>query len=465
MSSEVIVLNFPKLMSALDSLVWGPPLLLLLVGGGIYFTIRTRALHLRHFGYIFKNTLLKMFEKSEAEEGGVTPFQALANALAATVGTGNIVGVSVAILTGGPGAVFWMWVAAFFGMCTKYFEIVLSIVYRTHNSKGEWAGGPMYYIDKGLKQPWLAKLFAIFAALACFGIGNTVQSNAIAGVVKANFGISPVIVGIVLTLITAIVVAGGIQSITRVTEKLVPFMAALYIIGAIVVLFFNIQNVPAAFLSIFTNAFQTQAAVGGVAGFTFMQIVRAGVSRGLFTNEAGLGSSPIAHASATTDHPVRQGMWGVTEVFVDTFLVCTMTAMVILSSGILGTEADASSLVSKAFGSTFAGGRYIVTFGLVLFAFSTILGWEFYGETSARYLLGDKVAWPFKIVFILMVFLGSTMDLGVAWTIANILNGLMAFPNLIALVGLSGVVVALSKDFFADDHIRTSAQEWQKLLK
>lgn len=458
-----------NVLNQLDAIIWGPPLLILLIGTGLFLTIKSRGLQFRKFGFVLKHTFLKMFEKNDhVSQGDVTPFQALSTALAATVGTGNIVGVSVAILTGGPGAVFWMWLAALLGMVTKFSEVTLAIAYRIRKPDGSYAGGPMYYIDRGLKKPWLAKVFALFAGIATFGIGNSVQSNAITGVLKANFSLDPTMVGIVLTILTAIVIVGGLKSIASVTEKLVPFMAGLYIVGAIVVIIVHGAAIPHAFASIFSNAFTPQSAVGGAVGYGLLTTIRAGVSRGVFTNEAGLGSSPIAHASASTDHPVRQGMWGVSEVFIDTLVICTMTAMVILTSGILetGVETDASVLVAHAFSTGFPAGKFIVTIGLVLFAFSTILGWEYYGETSMRYLLGDKIAWPFKIVYIAMVFVGATIDLGAIWTIANILNGLMAIPNLIALVALSGVVIALAKDFFKDPHrIRQSPDEYKHLLK
>lgn len=459
--------SFEELIKQIDAFIWGVPLLVLLLGAGIILTFKLTGFQVRQFGFAMKNTFGKMFDKSEYGEGTVTPFQALSTALAATVGTGNIVGVTVALLTGGPGAIFWMWIAAFFGMATKYAEVTLSIAYRIKKENGEYAGGPMYYIDKGMKLPWLGKLFALFAGIATFGIGNSVQSNSIAGVLNANFGLNPIVVGAVLTILVAIVILGGIKSISKVTEKIVPFMAVFYILGALIVIIVNRANLLPALASIFQNAFSYQAAAGGAVGFGLVQIMRAGISRGVFTNEAGLGSSPIAHASATTDHPVRQGLWGVSEVFIDTFFVCTMTALVVLTSGIVtGPDADASAVVAQAFGQSFAPGKYIVTLGLVLFAFSTILGWEYYGETSIRYLLGEKAGPPFKVIYIIFVFVGSTIELGTAWDVANILNGLMAFPNLIGLIGLSGVVVKLTKDFFEDpDRIRTSPEEYKHLLK
>ena len=459
-------MSFADVLGKIDAFLWGVPLMVLLVGAGIILSIRTGFVQARHFGYILKHTMGKMFEKHhDLEEGAITPFQALSTALAATVGTGNIVGVSVAILGGGPGAVFWMWVAAFFGMCTKYSEVNLAVAYRVKTESG-YAGGPMYYLDRGLKKPWLGKCFAFLAGVACFGIGCSVQSNAIAGILKSSFSVPPMITGVVITVLATIVIIGGIQSISKVTEKLVPFMAAFYIVGGLIVIIANAHMLPFAIRAIFVGAFNPSAVGGGVIGYTIMLAMRNGVSRGVFTNEAGLGSSPLAHASASTDHPTRQGMWGVTEVFLDTFCVCTITALVIITSGVLDEGiTDASALVATAFDMHLAIGKYIVSFGLLLFAFSTILGWEFYGETSARYLLGAGIGKPYKALYIIMIFAGCVVKLDLIWTIANILNALMAIPNLIGIIGLSGVVVALQKDFFADDRKRTSPAEYEHLLK
>ena len=457
-------MSFADVLGKIDAFLWGLPLMVLLVGAGIILSVRTGFVQARHFGYILKNTMGKMFEKGEIEEGAISPFQALSTALAATVGTGNIVGVSVAILGGGPGAVFWMWVAAFFGMCTKFSEVNLSVAYRVKTEDG-YAGGPMYYIDRGLKKPWLGKCFAFLAGVACFGIGCSVQSNAIAGTLKSSFNVPPMITAVVITIAASVVIIGGIQSISKVTEKLVPFMAAFYIVGGLIIIISNANMLPFAIRAIFVGAFNPSAVGGGVIGYTIMLAMRNGVSRGVFTNEAGLGSSPIAHATASTDHPTRQGMWGVTEVFLDTFVVCTITALVIITSGVLDEGiTDASALVATAFDMHLAIGRYIVSLGLLLFAFSTILGWEYYGETSARYLLGAGIGKPYKLVYIIMIFVGCVMNLDLAWTVANILNGLMAIPNLIGLIGLSSVVVALEKDFFSDDRKRTGPEEYEHLL-
>ncbi len=456
--------GFFEILSKVNDFIWGLPLLILLVGTGIYLSIRLKFISFTKFGFILKNTLLKMFDKHELEEGQVSPFQALSTALAATVGTGNIVGVSGAILLGGPGAVFWMWVAALFGMLTKYSEATLAVAYRETRPNGEVAGGPMYYLKNGLNMEWLGKIFAFLAAFATFGIGNSVQSNAISNVLYENFAIPKLATGIVVAIIAFLVIIGGIKRIGAFTEKLVPFMAAFYIIGAIVILVMRASAVGPAFASIFKYAFTARAAVGGGIGYTVMMAMRSGVARGVFTNEAGLGSSPIAHAAASTDHPVRQGMWGVFEVFIDTILVCTMTALVILTTTAWEAEPNAATLVADSFEQGFSGGRYIVTIGLVLFALSTILSWEYYGETSARFIFGDGFGKVYKVIYIPIIVLGATIDLDNVWIIADIMNGLMAIPNLIGLLLLSNVVIRLTDDFFKDpDRIRTSEEEWKHL--
>ena len=456
-----------RILEQIDAWAWGPLLLVLILGTGILLTIRLRGIQFRKFGFILKNTLCKMFDRSNMKEGEISPFAALSTALAATVGTGNIVGVATAILMGGPGAVFWMWLAAIVGMATKFSEVTLSVAYRVKDRDGHWAGGPMYYIDRGLGLPWLGKFFACFAALATFGIGNSTQSNAIASILNTNLNIHTMIVGIVLSILVAIVILGGIHSISKVTEKLVPMMAAFYMIGGITVLIANAHAIPGVVSSIFSEAFSTRAAAGGAAGSVMALALRSGTARGVFTNEAGLGSSPIAQASASADHPTRQGIWGVFEVFIDTIVVCTITALVILTSGVLEDPSITADVASAtAFSSVFSWGKYIVTIGLVLFAFSTILGWEYYGERAARYLFGDKITQPYRFLYILVCFLGTQIELGVAWTIADILNAMMAFPNLVGLLFLSGDVVRLTKDFFDDpDRIRTSPDEYRHLLK
>lgn len=455
------------LLKAFDKFLWGLPLILGILGTGIYISIKTGGIQFRKLPFALKHTLGNIFKKDhDHKSGDISSFQALATALAGTVGTGNIVGVSLAILLGGPGAIFWMWLAAIFGMATKFAEVSLAVLYREKKGKG-FVGGPMYYIKNGMGNEKLAKAFAIFSGLAVFGIGNSTQSNAIAGILKENLNINPLITGIILSIIAAIVIVGGINSISKVTEKLVPLMSILYIGGCISVLVVNYSNILPAFKSIFLGAFSPKSLGGGFAGLSIKSVVSSGIARGVFTNEAGLGSSPIAHASAKTDHPIRQGLWGIAEVFVDTIIICTMTALVILTTG-ANTRAnvDASALVSQAFASGSSFGPMIVTIGLSLFALSTILGWAYYGEVSIGFLFGEKAFIPYRIVYVIFVFLGANMDLGLAWTVANILNGLMAIPNLIALIALSPVLVKLSKDFFKDpERIRKSSEEYESYLK
>lgn len=456
-----------ELLKAFDKFLWGLPLILGILGTGIYISIKTGGIQFRKLPFALRHTLGNIFEKDhDHKSGDISSFQALATALAGTVGTGNIVGVSLAILLGGPGAIFWMWLAAIFGMATKFAEVSLAVLYREKKGKG-FVGGPMYYIKNGMGNEKLAKAFAIFSGLAVFGIGNSTQSNAIAGVLKENLNINPLITGIILSIIAGVVIVGGITSISKVTEKLVPFMSILYIGGCISILVLNYSHILPAFKAIFLGAISPKSLGGGFAGLSIKSVVSSGVARGVFTNEAGLGSSPIAHASAKTDHPIRQGLWGIAEVFVDTIIICTMTALVILTTG-ANTRAnvDASALVSHAFASGSSLGPMIVTIGLSLFALSTILGWAYYGEVSIGFLFGEKAFIPYRIVYVIFVFLGANMDLGLAWTVANILNGLMALPNLIALIALSPVLVKLSKDFFKDpERIRKSSEEYESCLK
>lgn len=455
-----------QIIESFNEFLWGLPLILGILGTGIYISFRLSGIQFRKLGFALKNTLGKAFAKADGSDGDISPFSALATALAATVGTGNIVGVSLAIIMGGPGAIFWMWVAAIFGMATKFAEVTLALAYR-ENRGGSFVGGPMYYIEKGLNNKKLAKTFALFASLAVFGIGNSTQSNAIAGVLRDNFGISTILTGLVLSILAGIVIVGGLASISKVTEKLVPFMSIFYILGSIWIIFLNRENLLPAIQSIFTGAFAPMSVAGGVAGISVREVISAGVARGVFTNEAGLGSSPMAHASATTDHPVRQGLWGMTEVFVDTMVICSLTALVILTTGVdRSAGVDARSLVATAFASKSAFGGIILSLGISLFAFSTILGWAYYGELSVSYLFGEKIKKYYRILYVIFVFVGANMDLGLAWTVANILNGLMALPNLYALIRLSPVIERLAKDFFKDPiRIRKTKEEYEKLLK
>lgn len=437
----------------INSFVWGPYMLIFLVGTGIYLTLRTNFMSILKLGYIMKNTLFKMFKKAGEGEGEITPFQAVATALAATVGTGNIAGVATAIAIGGPGAVFWMWISALFGMTTKFGEVVLSINYREKTPDGRYVGGPMYYIEKGLKLKPLAYIFAAFGAIAAFGIGNMVQSNSVAASLEVSFGINKIITGFILAALAASVIIGGIKRIGQVTEKLVPFMAAFYIIGGLFIIFSNISEIGNAFGLIFSSAFTGSAAIGGFAGSTVMIAMTKGVARGVFSNEAGLGSAPIAHAAATTDHPVRQGIWGVFEVFVDTIVICSITALSIIMSGVWSSGESGAALTTAAFESTIPGGGYIVSFGILLFAFSTILGWAYYGERCAEYIFGPKVNMIYRIIWIPFVVIGSIGGLNFIWDMADTLNGLMAIPNLIGVLGLSGVIIKLTKEFFSKEYI------------
>lgn len=435
----------------LNGIVWGPPMLILIVGTGLFLSISTGFFSITKLGYILKNTLLKMFSKEGKGEGEVTAFQAVATALAATVGTGNIAGVATAIASGGPGAVFWMWIAAILGMTTKFAEVVLAVNFREKTEDGRFVGGPMYYITNGLGWKWLAVLFAVFGAFAAFGIGNMVQSNSVAEALQNSFNIKPWITGAVLAVVTGLVIIGGIKRIGAFTEKLVPFMAAIYIIGGLVILIMNVSHIPAAFGLIFSSAFTGKAAVGGFAGAAVSQAIRFGVARGVFTNEAGLGSAPIAHAAATTDHPVRQGLWGVFEVFADTLVICSITALAIVSSGVWESGLTGAALTTSAFDVTLPGGGYIVSIGIVLFAFSTIVGWEYYGERCAEYLFGPKANMIYRILWIPFVLIGAIGGLEFVWSLADTMNGLMAIPNLIGVIALSGTVLKLTKDFFAKE--------------
>ena len=446
--------SFMAINDKINGFVWGPVMLVLLVGTGIYLTIRTNFMSIAKLGYIMKNTFLRMFQKEQVGEGEITAFQAVATALAATVGTGNIAGVATAIAVGGPGAIFWMWLSAIFGMTTKFAEVVLSIQYREKTEDGRFIGGPMHYIANGLNWKWLATLFALFGALASFGIGNMTQANSISASMEVTFGIPTLVTGIVVAVAAAVVMLGGIKRIAQVTEMLVPFMAALYIIGGIVILAINASAIPAAFGLIFKSAFSGTAAVGGFAGSTIVLASRMGIARGVFSNEAGLGSAPIAHAAATTDHPVRQGLWGVFEVFMDTIVICSITALSIIVTGVWNTGESGAALTTLAFDTSLpVVGGYIVSIGILLFAYSTLLSWSYYGERCLEFLFGPKAITPYRLVFIPFIVIGAVGGLEVIWDIADTLNGLMAIPNLIGIVGLSGVVIKLTKEFFSTEYV------------
>ena len=452
------------LTDTLNTIAWIYILLPCVFVGGLYFTIGNGAIQFRHFHFAMKNTLGKVFRKKEAGEGAVTPLQAVTTALAATVGTGNIVGTSQAIALGGYGAIFWLWCAALLGMCIKYCEVALSIKYRERDAKGDWVGGPMYYIKNGLgpKWKWLAVLFSLFGALAAFGIGNMSQANSIMdSIIGAITAFSPDfsnvvaakwIVGILLATLTAVVLFGGIKRIGSVTEKLVPIMALLYIIFCLVVIFGNISHIGDAFGKIFEAAFAPKAVLGAGAGITTRMALIWGLRRSAFSNEAGLGSAPIAHAAADTEGPVHQGLFGIFEVFMDTIVICTMTALTIIISEIPITfgEVPGTSLISTAFGTVWGGklSAGFIALALIMFAYSTMLGWSLYGTRCAQFLFGMKAVKIYQVVFVIVIVVGCVSPIAAVWNIADTLNGLMAIPNFIALFALSPVVFKLTKEFF-----------------
>jgi AGCS family alanine or glycine:cation symporter len=441
--------QFLNILTDIRNFIWGTPLLVLLVGTGIFLTIRLKGLQIR--GLVYSLYLAFIQRKEDDQEAGdISHFQALMTALAATVGTGNIAGVATAIVAGGPGALFWMWITGIFGMATKYAEAVLAIKYREKDEFGTMSGGPMYYISKGLGMKWLGALFAIFAAIAAFGIGNMVQSNSVAEAVKASLNIPHYITGIVLAIFTAMVVLGGIKSIARVTQVLVPVMIVIYFIGAFIILMLKISVIPGIFAQIFKSAFTPTAALGGFLGATLRETMREGVARGVFSNESGLGSAPIAAAAAKTPNPVKQALVSMTQTFIDTLVVCTMTGLVILSSGLWTLDKTGAELTSLSFRESLPGGvgEFVVTFGLIFFAYSTILGWCYYGEKSIEYLFKEGAVKIYRIVFVIFVAVGTMLKLQTVWTLADIMNGLMAFPNLVGLIGLSSVIVAETNKHF-----------------
>ncbi|WP_053217211.1 alanine/glycine:cation symporter family protein [Virgibacillus senegalensis] len=431
------------MINTISGYVWGPPLLILLVGTGIYLTLRLGFLQIRSLPYALK-LAFSPSKQDKKSTGDISHYQALTTAMAATIGTGNIAGVATAVVLGGPGAVFWMWITAVFGMATKYAEAILAVKYRVTNSNGEMAGGPMYYLEKGLKAKWLGVLFALFGAVAAFGIGNMVQANSVADVLETSFSIPTWITGVILTVLVFLVIIGGIKSIGKVTSFFVPIMAAFYVLGGLAIIIMNIDLVPSALGTIFSDAFTGSALGGGLLG----TVIRYGVARGVFSNEAGLGSAPIAAAAARTDYPGRQALVSMTQVFIDTILVCSITGLTIVMAGQYTGGLDGADLTSESFG-VFLGstGTYIVAIGIIFFAFSTLVGWSYYGEKCIGYLINDKAIPIYRIVFVLAVFVGSVAALDIVWGIADIMNGLMAFPNLIGLLGLSGVVAAETKRF------------------
>jgi AGCS family alanine or glycine:cation symporter len=424
-------------------------MLLLLVGTGLLLTVITGAVQFRYLGTALGEVLGKLRRKSTGS-GSVTPFQAVATALASTVGVGNIAGVATAIFIGGPGALFWLWVSGVLGMATKFAEIVIALHYREADAAGVMRGGAMYTLKK-LGLPWLGVAFALLTGLAAFGIGNMVQANSVAQVLGSSFGFSPAAVGLGLVLLTGVVILGGIKRIAQVTEYMVPFMAIFYLLGGLVVLALHAGQLPGAFALVFDSAFSGSAAAGGFAGSTIMMAMRYGIARGLFSNEAGLGSAPMVHAAAQTDHPVRQGLYGIFEVFVDTVLICTVTGLVILVTGVWESGLTGAELSARAFAIGLPGtwGHIVVTTGLVLFAYSTIIGWSYYGETGMVYLFGPKATLPYRLAWLVFIYLGATGSLHLVWDIAGTLNGLMAIPNLVSVLLSLGLLRRLMREFFA----------------
>lgn len=455
--------------SAVNNFIWGVPAMICIIGVGLYLTIRTNFLQIRKFPYAIKTTIGRMFRKKDASDGSLTPFQAVCTALAATVGTGNISGVAGAIAIGGPGAVFWMWISALLGMCTKFAEVTLAVHFRETNAQGDLVGGPMYYIKNGLKKHWhwLAYLFSAFGVLTVFGTGNATQVNTITTAVDSaliNFHLISdqsvstlnLIIGIVITILVGLILLGGIKRIGSVTEKLVPFMALFYILLALGVIIMNFRNIPHVFYSIIYGAFRPRAVTGGVVGSFFLSM-KKGVSRGIFSNEAGLGSAPIAAAAAQTKEPVRQGLVTMTGTFVDTVCICTLTGLTVMTSGAYeysqANGLEGVEVTAAAFGNglpwAYSAGTFVLMTALAFFAFTTILGWDYYAERSLEYLTDNmKAVMVYRWIYILAVLIGPFLTVSAVWTIANILNAFMAIPNLIALLALNGVIVAETRSYF-----------------
>lgn len=448
-------INLEEVLKNIDGIVWGPPLLILLVGTGIYFTFKLNFIQMFKLPLAIKYLFLNDDDKSDNEaKGEVSSFAALCTALSATIGTGNIVGVATAIATGGPGALFWMWVAAFFGMATKYAEGVLAIKYREVDEKGEMSGGPMYYIEKGVGNKFLANMFAFFGiAVALLGIGTFGQVNSISKAALISFNIPIWFTAIIITILVTLVTLGGIKRISNVAEKIVPTMAILYIIGALLVLICNFKAIPSAITLIIKSAFNPSAALGGTTGITISLAIQMGIGRGVFSNEAGLGSAPIAAAAAKTKYPVKQGLISMTGTFIDTIIICTMTGLAIVLTGSFNSGLEGAAMTTFAFenGLPFAIiGKYIVNIGLIFFAFTTIIGWNYYGERCIQYLIGIKGIKFYKIIFIALVGVGPFLSLNLVFIIADIVNGLMALPNLIGLIKLRNIVISETNNFFGN---------------
>ncbi len=432
-----------------SSFVWGPLTIILLVGTGIFITLLVKGIQVRKFFYAFQ-LISGKFDNPD-DKGEITHFQALSAALSATIGTGNIAGVGTAIALGGPGALFWMWVTAFFGMALKYAECLLSLKYRIIHDDGSISAGPMYYLERGLGQKWLGTCFAFFAAIASFGIGNMVQANSVAEPIQTYFGVPKIVTGLVIGGLVFAVIVGGIKRIGRVASRLVPFMTILYVAGSLVVILLNIELLPMAFRAIFHDAFTGTAATGGFTGAAVAQAIRFGVARGVFSNEAGLGSAPIAHGAARTEEPVREGLVAMLGPFIDTIVICTMTGLVIVLTGAYKEGLTGADLTARAFSIGLPGqGGYIVAFGIIFFAFSTAISWSYYGDRSVEYLFGEKSVLPYRLIYCILLPVGASVQINIVWTISDIFNALMAGPNLVGLLLLSPVVIKTSKEYFSD---------------
>ncbi len=451
--------EFEQFIGKASDIVWGPPLLILLLGTHIFLTFRLRFIQ-RYIGKAIKLSV----QRSHEGQGDVSQFGALTTALAATIGTGNIVGVATAIAAGGPGAVFWMWITGVFGIATKYSEAVLSVKYRIQNERGRMAGGPMYVLERGMKQKWLGVIFAILTMISAFGIGNMVQANSISSMVNETFRIAPWITGIVMAALTGFVILGGIKWIARVCEFLVPFMAIFYVGGCVVLLLLNISGIPAAVQLIVRSAFSGHAMFGGFAGATIKEAIRFGVARGLFSNESGLGSAPIVAAAAQTKNPVRQALVSSTGTFWDTVVVCAITGLVLVNSGEWIKGLKGAALTKAAFADIHIVGPIILVMGLLTFVFSTILGWSDYGEKAAEYLFGTRVVRPYRCLWVIGVMVGSMLSLSTVWSLADVTNGLMAIPNLISLIALNGVVVAETRHYLWNNNLDADAPPATELV-
>lgn len=441
---------FEQIIDQINNFVWGPVMLALLLGTGIFLTIGLKGMTISRIPYAFR----QLFKGREGSgEGEITPFNALMTSLSSTIGMGNIAGVATAIGMGGPGALFWMWCAAFVGMATKYAEAVLAVNYRETDQFGRKVGGPMYYIKNGLGKnwKWLGMAFALFGSLAGFGLANTVQSNAVSQVLETNFNVPTAVSGLTMAILVGVVLLGGIKRIATVAGKLVPFMALLYITATLIILVTHAGEIPAAIVLVVDSAFNGAAASGGFAGATIMLALRMGIARGIFSNEAGLGSAPIAHAAAETNSPVRQGTIAMLGTFIDTLIICTMTGLVLIVTGVWNGESQGAAMTLAAFTDALPFGDLVLSLCVVLFAFTTMLGWSYYGERCAEFLLGPKVITPFRVLWVIGIFVGTQMSLDLVWKMTDALNGLMAIPNLIALILLSPIVFKLTREYFDEE--------------